>query len=867
MRVYELAKELKMDSRRLLDLLHRLHEDVKNHMSTLEEPVVQQVRDIVAGKLPVAPPPEKPKAEAPRPARVEGPGAGLESPSGWRAPVGTETRDGRQGGPPNRSGAHRPEVKSPGKGLVYPIGPRNVGSGVVRPPVTRSEGGSARPYESKAPGGAPGAGPRPYGPRNGGGAPGVGARPYTGPRTGTATGGARPPYRPPGYRPPGGEATAGRGGARPDGANKPGGKPSPAGPPAKSPQAAKGPAKGPSKRFQGKDRVGIEAATAEKKLQQQRMGRQREGRAVQTEKRGTIELGGPLTVKELAGIMQIASTDVIKNLIKLGVMAGINQEIDSETAAIVASEYGFDVVEKLLTGPEPEEIREEDDPASLVARPPVVTVMGHVDHGKTSLLDAIRKTKVTSSEAGGITQHIGASTASVGGRSIVFLDTPGHEAFTAMRARGAKVTDVAVLVVAANDGVMPQTVEALNHAKAASIPIVVAVNKIDLPDANPERVKQQLTEHGLVSEEWGGDTIFVPVSAKSGTGLDKLLETILLVAEIQELRANPSREARGTVIEAELDKGRGPLATVLIQNGTLKIGDAFVAGLVSGKVRAMFDGRNKRIKQAGPSTPVEVIGFEGVPEAGDLFLAVNDEKRARELAGGRKLRRREEDLRLANRGVNLKDVFQRIKEGEAKELSLIVKGDVQGSVEAIGNSLQRLSNQEVKVRILHNGVGGITESDVMLATASKAIIIGFNVRPDGAAQRLAERDKVDIRTYRVIYEAVDDIEKAMGGMLEPVLSEVVQGHAEVRAVFKVPKIGAVAGCYVNDGKINKNAVLRVVRDGKVVNEGRIASLKRFKDDVKEVATGFECGIGLERFGDVKEGDVLEAFVMEETSRS
>ncbi len=613
--------------------------------------------------------------------------------------------------------------------------------------------------------------------------------------------------------------------------------------------------------------MGMAAATAEKKLQQQRMGRQKEGRALQPEKRGTIELGGPLTVKELAGIMRIASADVIKNLIKLGVMAGINQEIDSETAAIVASEFGFEVIDKPLAGPEPEEIKEEDDPASLVSRPPVVTVMGHVDHGKTSLLDSIRKTKVTSSEAGGITQHIGASTASVGGRHIVFLDTPGHEAFTAMRARGAKVTDVAVLVVAANDGVMPQTVEALNHAKAASIPIVVAVNKIDLPDANPEKIKQQLTEHGLVSEEWGGDTIFVPVSAKTGAGLDKLLETILLVAEIQELRANPSREARGTVIEAELDKGRGPLATVLIQNGTLKIGDAFVAGLISGKVRAMFDNRNKRIKQAGPSTPVEVIGFEGVPAAGDLFLAVNDEKRARELAGGRKLRRREQDLRLANRGVNLKDVFQKIKEGEAKELSLIVKGDVQGSVEAINTSLQRLSNEDVKVRILHNGVGGITESDVMLATASKAIIIGFNVRPDAASQRLAEREKVDIRTYRVIYEAVDDIEKAMGGMLEPIFSEAVQGHAEVRAVFKVPKIGAVAGCYVNDGKINKNAMLRVIRDGTVVNEGRIGSLRRFKDDVKEVAAGFECGIGLERFGDVKEGDVLEAFMMEEISRT
>jgi translation initiation factor IF-2 len=491
--------------------------------------------------------------------------------------------------------------------------------------------------------------------------------------------------------------------------------------------------------------------------------------------------------------------------------------------------------------------------------------MGHVDHGKTSLLDAIRQTNVIASEAGGITQHIGAYQVEINDKKITFLDTPGHEAFTAMRARGAQVTDIAILVVAADDGVMPQTVEAINHGKAADVPIIVAINKIDKPVANPDRVKQELTQYGLVPEDWGGDTICVEVSALKKQGIEDLLEMILLVAEMRELKANPDRPAKGTVIEAKLDKGRGPVATVLVQNGTLKQGDTIIAGEVSGKIRALVNDKGKNVMKAGPSVPVEVVGFDDLPEAGDIFY-VTDEKTARQLADRRQQFRREQTLKREQR-FKLEDLFARIKEGEMKDLNIVLKADVQGSVEAIQASLERLSNEEVRVKVIHGGVGGISESDVMLASASGAIIVGFNVRPDPIAKRVAEREEVDLRMYRIIYDIVDDVKKAMEGMLEPEYREVVLGRAEVRATFRVPKVGTVAGSYVTEGKITRNSEARVLRDNVVIFEGKIDSLKRFKDDVREVVSGFECGIGLERFNDIKEGDVIEAFTNEEIKKN
>jgi len=571
-----------------------------------------------------------------------------------------------------------------------------------------------------------------------------------------------------------------------------------------------------------------------------------------------------ITVQDLAAKMSRKSGEVIKKLMDLGVMATINQEIDAETATIIAAEMGVTVevkVEKPITLIE--DI--EDEPATLKPRPPVVTVMGHVDHGKTSLLDAIRTTKVTASEAGGITQHIGAYQVEINGQKITFLDTPGHEAFTAMRARGAQVTDIAVLVVAADDGVMPQTVEAINHAKAADVPIIVAINKIDKPEANPERVKQELTEYGLVVEEWGGDTIAVPVSAKARMNIDQLLEMILLVAEIKELKANPDRPATGTVIEAELDKGRGPVATVLVAKGTLNIGDIIIAGSTFGRIRAMVDDKGRRVKKAGPSMPVEVQGLNEVPAAGEVFHVVEDEKLARQIAEARANERKAEEAR-ASAKISLEDLFDRIKEGEVKELNVIIKADVQGTIEALKQSLVRLSTSEVRVNPIHGGVGAITETDVMLAAASNAIIIGFNVRPDANTKATAELQGVDIRLYRVIYDAIEDVKAAMTGMLDPDYKEVVQGHAEVRQVFKVPKVGSVGGSYVLDGKITRNSKVRIIRDGIVIHEGELESLKRFKDDAKEVVEGYECGIGIANFNDIKEGDIIEAYVMEEVKR-
>lgn len=579
-----------------------------------------------------------------------------------------------------------------------------------------------------------------------------------------------------------------------------------------------------------------------------------------------IKIGDTISVKDLSEKLGKQATEIIKKLLLLGVMATINQELDFDTASLICEEFGVGVEKLIDKGSEEVLLKtEEDRPEDLLPRPPVVTIMGHVDHGKTSLLDAIRETNVIATEAGGITQHIGAYTVTISDKKIAFLDTPGHEAFTAMRARGASVTDIAILVVAADDGVMPQTIEAINHAKAANVAIIVAINKIDKAGANPDRVKQELTEYGLLSEDWGGDTIMVPVSAKKKEGIDNLLEMILLVAEMQELKANPNKKGNGTVIEAELDKGKGPVATVLIQSGSLNIGDFFIAGNTYGKVRGMIDDKGKRLKKAGPSTPVEIQGLDEVPDAGDPFVVVDDEKVARTIAEKRKEKQRLAQIQ-SKQTISLDELFNQIQEGKVKDLNIIVKADVQGSVEAVKQSLARLSNEEVKVKTIHGGVGAITESDVMLASASNAIIIGFNVRPQPAAVALAERDKVDIRLYRVIYNAIEDVEAAMKGMLEPEYKEVVLGHAEVRATFKASSVGTIAGCYVTDGKINRNNDVRIIRDGIVIHEGKLASLKRFKDDAKEVNTGYECGLNIDRFNDIKEGDVIESYTIEAVPR-
>ncbi len=578
----------------------------------------------------------------------------------------------------------------------------------------------------------------------------------------------------------------------------------------------------------------------------------------------SVKLSETMTVKEFAEAIKKTSADVIKRLMKLGVMATVNQEIDFDTAAIIADEYGITAEKEVVITEEDIlfDDSEDDNEDELVPRPPVVVVMGHVDHGKTSLLDAIKETNVTEKEAGGITQHIGAYTVNINNRNITFLDTPGHEAFTAMRARGAQVTDVAILVVAADDGVMPQTIEAINHAKAANVSIIVAINKIDRPEANPDRVKQELAEHGLLIEEWGGDTICVEVSAKKRINIDYLLEMVLLVADMLELKANPNRQAKGTVIEAKLDKDRGPIATMLVQRGTLHHGDSIVTGTLVGRIRAMTDDKGQRIMEAGPSTPVEILGLPEVPEAGETFYAITDEKIAKQLVEKRKQKLREQMLNPTVK-VSLDDLFERIKAGEVKELNIIVKADVQGSVEAIKQSLEKLSNEEVGIKIIHGGVGAVTESDVTLAQVSNAIIIGFNVGTAGNVTEIAKDAGVDIRLYTVIYDAIEDVEAAMKGLLDPTYREVITGHVEIRQLFKASGVGTIGGGYVLDGKIIRNSGVRVLRNGIVVHEGKLASLKRFKDDVKEVVQGYECGLSLEKYNDIKVGDVIEAYVMEE----
>ena len=579
-----------------------------------------------------------------------------------------------------------------------------------------------------------------------------------------------------------------------------------------------------------------------------------------------VEIPDEISVGELASRMKKTASEVIKQLFKLGVFASVSDVIDYDTAALVAMELGCKVEKEVIVTVEERLIDDhEDKPEDLLPRAPVVVVMGHVDHGKTSLLDYIRHANVVSGEAGGITQHIGAYTVEINGSPINFLDTPGHEAFTSMRARGAMVTDIAILVVAADDGIMPQTIESINHAKAANIPVVVAINKMDTVGANPDRIKQQLTEYDLVPEEWGGDTIVCPISAKTGMGIDNLLENLVVLAEVQELKANPNRAAKGTVIEARLDKGRGPIMTVLVQNGTLKAGDIIIAGTAVGRVRTMINDKGQRVTVAGPSTPVEISGLSEVPSAGDVFNAVADERMARELAEERRVQQMNNSMG-GTKKVSLEDIFSQIKSGEMKTLNIIVKADVQGSAEAVKSSLEKISNDEVRVKVIHSAVGAINESDVMLAATSGAIIVGFNVRPDNAARDSAARSNVDMRMYRVIYDCINEIEAAMKGMLAPQFKEVIIGHAEVRETYKVSKVGTVCGCYCTDGKIQRGCEVRVLRDNIVIHEGELASLRRFKDDVKEVASGYECGMQVEKFNDIKIGDVIECFVMEQINR-
>lgn len=601
-----------------------------------------------------------------------------------------------------------------------------------------------------------------------------------------------------------------------------------------------------------------------------RRRRVREGEATEVEERqNVIKVTEFISAAELAELLGVEPTEVIRKCMQLGMMVSINQRLDMDTIVTVADEFGYDVEAEEEYGVDLlEEIEEEaeEDESKLQPRPPVVTIMGHVDHGKTSLLDYLRSSNIVAGEAGGITQHIGAYEVSVDGRQITFLDTPGHEAFTAMRARGAQATDIVVLVVAADDGVQPQTVEAISHAKAAGVPIVVAINKIDKPGANPDRIRQQLSEHGVLVEEWGGKVQSVEISAKTGQNIDKLLEAILLEADVLELKANPERRARGVIVEAKLDKGKGPVATVLVQTGTLRVGEAILAGSSAGKVRAMYDERGRQVNEAGPGTPVQVVGFEGVPEVGEIFVVVPDERAAREIATKRQQIRREQDFRRT-RHVTLDQISRQIREGAVKELNVILKADVGGSVEALSDALMQLSTDEVAVNVIHKGVGGISESDVLLAYASEAIIIGFNVRPTLEARATAARENVDIRLYRVIYDAVNEVKAALEGLLEPEITEELTGTAEVRQTFRVPKVGVVAGCYVQSGKIGRNDLAKLYREDRLIYEGKIASLKRFKEDVKEVVAGFECGIALEGFDDIKIGDVIETYQRVETKRT
>ncbi|MEW6661205.1 MAG: translation initiation factor IF-2 [Bacillota bacterium] len=900
-RVYELAKELKLTTQEIMRVLSILNITVKTHMSTLEDDQVKRIRDhLIEIQKPLPKPaegekkreiPSAPKGEV-RPQAEQKPDmrSNQAGPVQPKFPQEQKRPEQNRNQPrpanpqarpfPNRTG-ERPEQTRP---FTNRFGARNE---PTRPspnrPGDRHE--QAKPYPNR-PGERPDFGiqHRPPFVRNnqetdrqpagfqgqGNKGPGAGYGPNQRmPLPPNQHGGAtwNPANKP--FPPLQREQRQGPKPVAPSGPMP--GKGAKISPPAKAGKPDQKAKDSGDRNNQRRDRPDADRDFRKKdfvenegKFKNARPNRGKQPGRTETPSIKKITVGDSVIVQDLAKKMGKSASDVIKKLMGLGMMVTINQEIDSETAILLANEFGVEVEvksEKALA----EVVDIEDEPETLEDRSPVVTIMGHVDHGKTSLLDAIRHTNVTATEAGGITQHIGAYQVKIKDKTITFLDTPGHAAFTAMRARGAQVTDIAVLVVAADDGVMPQTIEALNHAKAAGVPIIVAVNKIDKPDANPERVKQQLTEYGLVAEEWGGDTIFAEVSALKKEGLGNLLEMILLVSEVMELKANPHRPAKGIVVEAELDRGRGPVATMLVQKGTLKIGDGVIVGTTYGKVRAMLNFKGERIKEAGPSVPVLVLGLSEVPQPGDVFQVLSDERQARDIAGHRHNLRRAEEMQKTNR-VRLDELFKRLGTGEVKGLNIVLKADVHGSAEAISQSLERLSTEEVKVNIIHNGVGAISETDIMLAAASNAIVIGFNVRPDANARKAADAEQVDIRLYRIIYEAIDDVKAAMSGLLTPEFKEVVVGRAEVRQVFKVPKAGTVAGCYVSEGKINNKNKLRVIRDGVVIHEGTFGSLRRFKEDVREVSHGYECGIGIERFNDIKEGDIIEAYTMAEVKR-
>ena len=824
--------------------------------------------------------PSAPQAEKAQPVREEAP---VETaPKAEPAPVQAEAKSAEESKPAAAQQPRAPKAADAVKPRPAAAQPQPRPAAGQQPrPVNPQQGGAQAP---RGPYG------RPVNPQQGGGAQAP-RGPYGRP-VNPQQGGAQAPRGP--YGRPAGQAGA-PGAPRPAGQRPPMGGPRPGGFAPRRPAAPELTPSVEKERVSNYDpnkkqyvrQVDPEHNTAKNKRQQTRSaapsvqmdddfvrgGKRKRKVAVQAPKPEPVKIekavmtAEKITVKDLSERIGKPVSEIIKKLLMLGIFANINNELDFDTAQLICTEFGVELELKLAeTAEDALEAEDvEDSEEDLVSRPPVVTIMGHVDHGKTSLLDYIRKSHVTAGEAGGITQHIGAYTVELHGQRITFLDTPGHEAFTAMRARGAQATDIAILVVAADDGVMPQTIEAINHAKAAGVQTIVAINKMDKPTADPDRIRQELTKYELVDEAWGGDTIIVPISAQTGQGVDQLLEMILLVAEVQDYRANPNRKARGIIIEARLDKGRGPVANVLIKNGTLRVGDTIVAGMAYGRVRAMVNDKGERVKEARPSDPVEVIGFNDVPEAGDILSAVDDDSLSRKVAEERRDKARAALIKAQSK-TTLDDLFNQISEGQVKELNIIIKADVQGSVEAVKQSLERLSNDEVKVKVIHGGVGAITETDVNLASASNAIIIGFNVRHDNNVRDLAEHEKVDIRLYRVIYNAIEDIQAAMKGMLAPKFKENVLGRCTVRQTFRVSGVGTVAGCYVTDGKIQRNAQIRLLRDNVVVHEGKIDSLKRFKDDAKEVAAGYECGLGIENYNDVKEGDEIECFVMEEISR-
>ncbi|MDQ0113120.1 translation initiation factor IF-2 [Paenibacillus harenae] len=893
LRVYEYAKSLNMSSKEIITILKRLNLPVNNHMSVMENEMVHKVegffRDIKANAA------AKRAQESTSSVSVSSSASAKQGANRTSSQQAQQPQQQQQERKPQPAQAAQAPQATQGPTSTNPNhdrqGPTNSINTKTQPTQQQSEqrptaqqgnrpaqSHNNRPAQS-------GSNPN----RQGGQGQGGGNRPsQSGSNTNRPSGQGGGPNRPSSQGQGGRPAQGGQGGQggfnrpsapRPDG----GGNRSASAPAAPSrtfeSRSTQAPNRGASdakdrngrsgqKRFDD-GKPGFRGGNNNNRGQKGRGGRYQQQQPAREKIDNTpkkIIVRGTMTVGELAKLLHKDASEVIKKLIFLGVMATINQEIDMDAIHLLATDYGVEVEVKIPVEEDSfETVEETDEEADLEARPPVVTIMGHVDHGKTTLLDAIRKTNVTGGEAGGITQHIGAYQVEINHKKITFLDTPGHEAFTLMRARGAQVTDITIIVVAADDGIMPQTVEAINHAKAAGVPIIVAVNKIDKPEANADKIKQEMTEYELVPEEWGGDTIFVEVSAKQRIGLEGLLEMILLVAEVNDYKANPNKRARATVIEAELDKGKGPVARILVQHGTLKIGDAFVAGNCFGRVRAMVNDKGRRLKEAGPSTPIEITGLTEVPQAGDPFMVFEDERKARAIADRRSIKQRQSEMG-ANTRVTLDDLYNHIKDGEIKDLNVIIKADVQGSAEALKGSLAKIDIEGVRVKILHSGVGAITESDIILASASNAIVIGFNVRPDPQAESTIAQEKVDVRMHRVIYNVIDEIEQAMKGMLDPIYKEVVIGHAEVRNVFKVTKVGAIAGSMVTSGKMIRSAEARLIRGGIVVYTGKIDSLKRFKDDAKEVAQGYECGITLDRFSDVKEGDIIEAFVMETVER-